>query len=158
VVIDMSNEYKDWLCDRSEEAKEWVAKYPFLRFKNNDCCPWENTEEIENCWMFDLPVGWYGIGAQMCDELMAALGKYVDNFIILQMKEKFNEIRLYWGWEYIDEESEEIHRIYESIENIINKYAEISYNTCVVCGKPANKVTDYGYIAGYCDECYKRFR
>jgi hypothetical protein len=158
--IDMSNEWKDWQRDRSEEAKEWVKKYPFLRFKNNDCCPWQNTEEVKSCWMFDLPVGWYGIGAQMCDELMTALGKYADDFVILQLKEKFNEIRLYYGWadrEYTDEESDEMHALYDGIENVIRKYAEISYNTCVVCGKPATKVT-YDYIAGYCDECYKRFR
>ena len=50
----MSNEYKDWHRDTSAEAKEWVRKYPFLRFKDNSCCPWENTEEIESCWIFCL--------------------------------------------------------------------------------------------------------
>lgn len=144
----MSNEMKDWIRDRAEEAKEWVEKYPFLRFKDNRYCPWQNTEEIENCWMFNLPVGWQnGFGVQMCDELMAALGKYADDFIIIQLKEKYNSIRLYWDWadkDYTDEESKEMKAINDMIDNIICKYEEISYNTCVVCGKPATKYTKNG--------------
>ena len=158
----MSNEMKDWIRDRAEEAKEWVKKYPFLRFKDNRCCPRQNTEEIESCWMFNLPVGWQnGFCVQMCDELMAALGKYADDFIIIQLKEKYNSIRLYWDWadkDYIDEESKEINAINDMIDNIIRKYDEISYNTCVVCGKPATKYTKNGWFQGYCSECYERFR
>lgn len=158
----MSNEMKDWIRDRAEEAKEWVEKYPFLRFKDNRCYPWQNTEEIESCWMFNLPVGWQiSFGVQMCDELMAALGKYADDFIIIQLKEKYNSIRLYWDWadkDYIDEESKEMNAINDMIDNIIHKYDEISYNTCVVCGKPATKYTKSGWLQGYCSECYERFR
>ena len=153
------SEWKDWFRDRSEEAQEWVAKYPFLRFKNNACCPWENTEKVESCWIFDLPDGWINTCAKdMCDELMAALGKYADDFIILQLKEKFNEIRLYWGWsdrDYTDEECKEINNLYDAIEDILRKYAEISYNTCTVCGKPATKWSKSGWIAAFCDEHYK---
>lgn len=156
----MSSEYKDWLKDRSDEAKEWVAKYPFLRFKNNSCCPWENTEEIESCWIFDLPTGWtYTCGKDMCDELLDVLGEYADDFVIDQMKEKWNEIRCYWSWEnreYTDEEEKEKKQMYDSIENILRKYAEISYNTCTVCGKTATKWTRDGWIASFCDECYKK--
>lgn len=155
----MSNEYKDWLRDQAEEAKEWVAKYPFLRIQDNSCCPWENTDEIESCWMFDLPIGWYDIGAQMCDELMAALGKYADDFLILQMKEKYNEIRLYWRWadrEYTKEENAEMRVIRYNIDEIIEKYEEISYNTCTACGKPATKWTKHGWFASFCGNCYER--
>ncbi len=156
----MSNEYKDWLRDQAEEAKEWVTKYPFLRIKTNDCYPWEDEEDIESCWIFDLPVGWQnGFGSQMCDELMAVLGKYADDFLIIQLKEKFNEMRLYWGWidrEYTDEESEEIDGIYDAIKNIINKYEEISYNTCVSCGNQATEYTKSGWYQGFCKTCYDR--
>lgn len=155
----MSNEYKDWLRDRSEEAKEWVEKYPFLRFKDNSCCPWENTEEVESCWMFCLPDGWInGFGKQMCDELYNALGEHVNEFIIGQMKEKFNELRLYWHWDdkdYTDEEANKLNKLYDVIEGIISKYATISYNTCTVCGAPATKWTS-GYLVSYCDDCYRR--
>lgn len=158
----MSNEYKDCLIDRVEEAKEWVAKYPFLRIEDNSCCPWENTEEIESCWMFDLPVGWQiGFGAQMCDELMSILGEYVDDFIILQLKEKYNSICLYWGWKHMGDtnnDSDEMRRIYFEIEDVIYKYRKISSNTCVACGKPATKYTKSGWHQGFCSDCYSRFR
>lgn len=156
----MSNEYKDWHRDRIEEAKEWVAKYPFLHFKDNSCCPWENTDEVESCWIFDLPVGWInGFGEQMCSELRDALGEHVNDFIIGQMKEKFNEFRLYWHWEdkeYTDIEIKELNKLCDVIENIISKYATISYNTCTVCGAPATKWTN-GYLASFCNDCYDRF-
>ena len=155
----MSNEYKDWLRDRSEEAKEWVEKYPFLRFKDDSCCPWENTEEVESCWMFCLPDGWInGFGKQMCGELRDALGKHVNDFIIGQMKEKYNQVVLHWYWEdkdYTDEEAKGLNKLYNVIEDIINKYAAISYNTCTVCGAPATRWTN-GYLASFCDECYER--
>lgn len=108
----------------------------------------------------ELPEGWHDIGTQMCDELMIALGKYADDFIILQLKEKFNEIRLYWGWvdrEYTDEENEEVTTIHHKIGKILKKYAEISYNTCTVCGKPATTIVDTGWIVSYCDECSEKF-
>ena len=47
--------------------------------------------------------------------------------------------------------------LYDTIENILRTYAEISYYTCVVCGKPATEWTR-GWIAGYCADCYERFR
>ena len=156
----MSNEYKDWLRNRDEEAKEWVAKYPFLRFKDNSCCPWENTEEVENCWMFELPVGWeIGFGAQMCDELIATLGKFADDFTILQLKEKYGSIRLYWHWadkEYTNEDAEEMKVIYNAVRDIINKYENISYHTCSVCGEPADVHNINGWILPYCIDCYNK--
>ena len=89
---------------------------------------------------------------------MAALGKYVDDFTIIQLKEKFNEIRLYWCWadkDYTDEESQEMKNLYSIINNILRTYAEISYHTCVICGKPATEWTRDGWIESYCANCYK---
>ena len=155
----MSNGWKDLFRDRSEEAQKWVAKYPFLRFKNNACCPWENTKKVESCWIFDLPTGWINTCAKdMCDELLETLGKYADDFVILQLKEKFNEIRLYWKWndrKYTDEELDEMNQMNNTIRNILQKYAKISYNTCTVCGNPATKWATDCWIASYCDKCYK---
>lgn len=143
-----------------KKAQEWVEKYPFLRFKDNSCCPWESTEKVENCWIFELPEGWIkGFGKQMCDELRDALGEHVGDFVIQQLKEKYNELRLYWCWEdkdYTDEEAKELNRLYGIIESIIDKYGTISYNTCTVCGAPATKWTR-GYLASYCDLCYDEF-
>lgn len=143
-----------------KKSQEWVQKYPFLRFKDNSYCPWENTKEVENCWIFELPEGWIkGFSKQMCNELRDALGEHVNDFVIQQLKEKFNQMVLYWCWEdkdYTDEEADELNRLYNIIESIIDKYGTISYNTCTICGAPATKWTS-GYVASFCDICYDEF-
>ena len=142
----------------THEAKKWVEKYPFLRFKDNSCCPCQNTDEMESCWIFDLPDGWINTCAKdMCDELLEVLGPFVDDFVILQLKEKYNEIVLYWCWEdrdYTDQEMCEHNRMYRMIKRILSKYAKISYNTCIICGEHATKWS-YGWIASFCNECYE---
>ena len=95
----------------------------------------------------------------MCDELRDALGEHVDDFVIEQLKEKYNELRLYWCWgdkDYTDEEAEELNRLCGIIESIIDKYTTISYNTCMFCGAPATKWSR-AYAASYYDKCYDEF-
>ena len=38
------------------------------------------------------------------------------------------------------------------MEKIIPKYEELSYHTCINCGKPATKRST-GWICPYCDDC-----
>ena len=42
------------------------------------------------------------------------------------------------------------------ISDIINKYTELSYRTCCVCGKPATKISR-GWICPYCDDCFDKY-
>lgn len=152
----MSNEMKDWIRDRKEEAEYWVAKYPFLRIKDNSVYPWLKTDVIESHWLDELPIGWLiAFGEDMCNELLEALGSYVDNFIIIQVKEKFGEMRIYY---YFDctEDNEEIKSVQYKVDIIIDKYSVLSYKTCVDCGAPADVRTVGGWIAPYCDRCYRR--
>lgn len=65
--------------------------------------------------------------------------KLLLNYRIMQIKEKFGF--LHW---YSEGETEEI-------RNIINKYEDISYKTCIVCGKDAKYMTR-GWICPYCEE------
>ena len=43
----------------------------------------------------------------------------------------------------------------EEIQTIINKYEDISYHTCISCGKPA-KYLSTGWICPYCEKCAPR--
>ena len=88
--------------------------------------------------------GWRkAFGIQMCKEIRAALlshgWKYLFKYRIMQIKEKFGELRWY------DEFST------QDIQDIIDKYEDISRRTCLVCGKPATKMST-GWISPYCDE------
>ena len=68
--------------------------------------------------------------------------KFLYKYRIVQIKEKFGGLR--WYDAGIPKDSK--------IFDIIAKYAEISYKTCGVCGKPATKMTK-GWIYPYCDNC-----
>jgi ribosomal protein S24E len=127
----MSNEYKDWCNDNltALNAKMWEADF--------------------------LPEGWTDTFIpEMKKELANALGSYIDDFVVFQIKEKYGAMRMYWSWadrDYDDNESDDLRELYKEIKDIIDRYAVISEKTCVVCGKPATKMTT-GWILPVCDE------
>ena len=89
--------------------------------------------------------GWRkAFGIQMCKEIKAELKKhkFLYKYRIVQIKEKFGGLR--WYDAGIPKDSK--------IWDIIDKYTQISYKTCVVCGKPATKISK-GWICPYCDDC-----
>lgn len=128
----MSNGYKDMITDRRAEfnAKMWEAAY-----------------------LYD---GWHkAFVPQMMDELFDALGSYVEDFEVLQIKEKYSKLVIYWNWDdrdYTDEERADLNELYEIIENIIKKYSDISDKTCVECGGKATYFST-GWTLPYCDSC-----
>ena len=87
--------------------------------------------------------GWRkAFGIQMCKEIRKQLikEKKLFKWRIVQLKEKFSGMRLYSNFA-----SDELY-------DIIDKYEQISYKTCGVCGKPATKISK-GWIYPYCDDC-----
>lgn len=87
--------------------------------------------------------GWRkAFGIQMCKDIRRQLIKERKLFKwrIVQLKEKFGGIRLYSNFA-----SDELY-------DIIDKYEQISYKTCGICGKSATKMSK-GWIYPYCDDC-----
>ena len=62
---------------------------------------------------------------------------------ITDIKEKFGTFRLYCNYG-----SNELY-------NIINKYEELSWHTCINCGKSAT-YTSKGWISPYCEDCINK--
>ena len=92
--------------------------------------------------------GWRkAFGIQMCKELKTQLKKekFLYKYRILQIKEKFGI--LCWYDKYSSKE----------VQKIIQKYEDLSWNTCVICGKPATKISS-GWICPYCDDCFPENR
>lgn len=120
--------------------KIWVDIVTF--YHNNilqifHCIP-EYTE-----WDY-IPEGWRkSFGDEYLKELRKQLkkDKLLYKFRILDLKEKCGTLRLYpsnASWRVID---------------IIDKYEDLSYNTCIKCGnQPANFLSKC-YILPYCDNC-----
>lgn len=87
--------------------------------------------------------GWNkAFGKQYLKDLKKQLkkDKMLYKWRITQLKEKFGRCVLYCNYG-----SPELY-------NIINKYENLSWNTCIRCGKPAT-YTSKGWIAPYCEEC-----
>lgn len=91
-----------------------------------------------------MPEGWRkAFGIQMCKEIKSVLKKHkgaLKNYRIVQIKEKFGGLR----W-YDNANTKEI-------QEIIRKYEEISFKTCINCGEPAECIST-GWISPYCNKC-----
>ena len=130
----MSNEYKDWKADIRQIFEKKVRDLDFL---------------------YD---GWVNsFVPQLKDELFELLGSYVEQFVVLQIKEKFGKLVIYFNFDLngLDNEYvEDIEELCEEIENLLNKYEEISSKTCIVCGESGIMRGDY-WITPWCDKCYE---
>lgn len=105
-----------------------------------------------------LPEGWYkNVVPNMVNELVNVLGPYIFDFEVLQCKEKYGEIRIYWTWadgSYRDPETN-WDEMRDKIDIILRKYEAISFLTCVECGTEATKYSD-GWILPYCEKCFSK--
>ena len=137
-----------------EYNKALISKYPWLsinRDYNWDSNTYSGPNEKEDytyTWLDDMPYGWrLAFGLQMCEEIQNELVKHncVNQYSICQIKEKYSGLRWYDGGA-----PKEVH-------DIINKYEELSYITCINCGKSA-KWLSKGWICPYCDDCKNIFK
>ena len=114
---------------------DWVNDYPLQILH---CIP-KSTE------LDAMEPGWRKVfGIKICKEFKKQLKKEGNlyKFRIYQIKEKWGLLRIY-------------HNGSQEIENIINKYEDLSEKICICCGKPATKMTK-GWISYYCDSCYPK--
>ena len=127
------------------ENRRLCKRYPFLIPWNRwtgDPIPEWNYEWTE--WD-DMPTGWRkAFGDQMLEELREALIDDGDlyRWRIVQMKEKYGFLHLY----------DNGYKKGSRVPEIVSKYALLSEQTCIKCGKPATKITT-GWISPYCDDC-----
>ena len=99
----------------------------------------EWREKIKN----SIPKGWWkAFGERMCDDLQNTLLKLppaaIENFEIIEVKEKFGSLRFYSNWQT------------NEIISIITRYEDLSTETCCACGAPATRIST-GHIAPWCD-------
>jgi hypothetical protein len=127
----LSNGYKDYVND--------------LR------APFDINSEALNL----LPAGWVKSFVPMFkEELLDTLGCYAEDFYIDQAKEKWAALRVYWHWrdrKYCEHEWADLNELTQTVQDIIYKYADISFKTCMVCGEEADSHTR-GYVMPVCDE------
>lgn len=102
------------------------------------CIPtWNEWEAVEKGWN-------KAFGKQYLNDLKKQLkkDKMLYSWRIMDIKEKYGTFRLYCNYG-----SDELYRI-------IDKYENLSWNTCIKCGKPATHISR-GWICPYCEDCAK---
>ena len=98
-------------------------------------------------WLEELPTGWrIAFGNQLADDVIALAKKYnfENEYEVLQIKEKYGSLCWYEG--HVPPEMHVEH------SNLIQKYEEMSYRTCVICGAAAEAPRGM-YDQPICDEC-----
>lgn len=150
----MENKF-DWEGPREKVIaynKQLILRYPWLLPRNyKDDKP---LTGYDFTWteLNDMPNGWRAaFGEEMCAKIHELLKRanYVDKYRIVQIKEKFGELRWY--------DNGCPREIYDEMENIRWEYEDKSTHTCINCGKPATKISR-GWISPWCDECAATFR
>ena len=121
-----------------EENKKLCEKYPFLKINDDD--------SYESTWADDMPEGWWiAFGELMCDEIKEELIRcnYLDEYEIVQVKEKYGQLRIY------DDGIPKGCKVWD----IISKYSVLSENICGVCGKPDVPMMTHGWLFPMCQKC-----
>lgn len=134
--------------DKKIENKKLIERYPFLlpRHRLTGVCP--TDYDFRYTELDAMPDGWrIAFGEDICKEIMEELilKDCVDTYRIMQIKEKYGELRWYsqGGTE----------RIYKEI---VPKYEKLSMRTCIKCGQPATLIST-GWIAPWCNMCADKF-
>ena len=124
-----------------------VGKYPFLIPRYDWSGEIIEDYDYMSTYLDDIPVGWkIAFGEMMCEEIKQELVRcnYLDEFRIIQAKEKFGQARIYTNGEPVD----------CKVQEIIDKYSVLSENICIICGKPDVPMTHNGWDSPYCKECF----
>ena len=113
----------------------------------------EATKSFDN-----LPNGWTNSFVNnLRNELYDALGDFADDFVVLDCKDKYGSMRIYWSWKerpYTVDELMHLNELHDVIDDVIDKYSKISYKTCVACGNPAEEYSRC-WVLPFCSYCYK---
>lgn len=128
------------------KTKKLLKKYPFLAPIN-----WFTLTQLSvkqhkykmGTVLDDMPEGWRkAFGIELAEDIKQELKqKNIKNYTVQQVKEKYGGLRWYDNYRL----------------DCISKYERLSERTCVICGKPATKITT-GWICPYCDKCINKYK
>lgn len=119
------------------KVMEWFYHHPLQWIH---CIPmYTELDALDKGWRLKF-------GKQICKDIKKSLlreggRRRLKEYRIMQIKEKYGFLHWYDAGGNI-----------EIMQEIIPKYEELSYHTCINCGKPATKRST-GWICPYCDDC-----
>ena len=99
--------------------------------------------------------GWFDILVQLCADIDAVLRENRHGFRWLQIKEKFGSARLDYRMDFFEKDaqdrSDEEHRIYAAISQLVHAAETQTAQRCIVCGSPGSLNRDSCYLLTLCD-------
>jgi len=118
----------------------------------------------------DLPAGWLGVAVELFADIDRLLAdQSAEQFEVLQIKEKFAGLRIYWrlgaqqtdvvdligasSTQRIDIEPKRQTATFELIKARINEAAAQASKTCQVCGEPGDLGQSEGRLQTLCGAC-----
>ena len=131
------------LCDR----------YPFLipRHVWTDKVFWLH-KPYDYTLAEDFPKGWWkAFGIQLCEELREECIKhdYLHQLRLTQIKEKYAELRIYFG----------LIPVGCRVHDIVDDYSALSGNICEYCGRPDTAMIMWGgWYTTICEDCYNKIQ
>lgn len=123
---------------RKELREKLMKKFPWVEARNVF-----SGERLGYAKGFECGDGWYQLIHDMfqeIDDLYKVQGEDPMEIQILQIKEKWAELRVHLG-NYIEE-----------VDEIVQKYEEKSTSVCEVCGE-SGAVKGEAWYKTLCDEC-----
>ena len=132
-----------------EYNKKLVQSFPFLLPRNVWDDSIDDDYDYEYTVLDEMPDGWRkAFGEMMCEEIKQELLRFgkdvLDNYRVLDVKEKYGQLRWY----------DNGHPIGSNIGDIIGKYETLSENICMICGKPDVPMCGSFWISPFCFRCY----
>ena len=132
-------EYVMKLATKEDRFKYWWYGTYHKILEVFHCLPYSNElDAMDDGWKKNF-------GIQFCKDLRKAIIK--DNgikglfdFRIVQMKEKHGRFEC-----YVNDNT-------PNVNEVIDKYGDLSQDVCIMCGEKATKTT-LGYVLPYCDHC-----
>lgn len=129
-----------------------VKEFPFLEENSEK----KEEDRIDNLYLafgFECDDGWYELLREMFSEIVARYeeaGVPVD-LEILQIKEKFAELRVYYSFK--EESTPDKEELRNDVDKIIEAYENKSRKVCEICGAEG-EVRKKGYrMKTLCDQC-----
>lgn len=141
-------ELKNFITDTNNNEKEvnkkLTERYPFLIPKNIYTLKVPENYDYQYCLFKDeIPEGWWKRwGLEFLEDLNNVLVKhsFVDDLLIMQVKEKYGGLRFYTGGMPEEWYSHE------------HAWEYISEHTCVKCGKFPVPMRYFSWWSPYCDQ------
>lgn len=134
--------------------KALVKRYPFLMSKSYLFTGESLTKEQKKYayrslrFLDDMPRGWFKrFGFRMLEEIREELLRYsyLNEYRILQVKEKYGHLRVYGAGIPIG----------CKVDDIIEKYARQSECVCIKCGEDG-KMVNTGWYIPMCEHCFEK--